>query len=185
MLLEELLARYGQLGIFIGSALEGETAAFLGGVTAHRKIISYPAASFAAASGSFLADEILFFAGRNANRLTIVQRLTKTSMPQRVTKLLDAHPVGFILSARFIYGMRTISPVVIGMSKIPALQFVLLNVLSAIIWGVVVTGIGYCFGNLVASLFGRLALHEHLALGLAAGIVAASGLALAFRRLVR
>ena len=181
-MLEELISKYGQLGIFIGSAVEGETAAFLGGVAAHRQIISFPAASFAASFGSFLADEALFFAGRHASRLSLIERLAKSHMAQRVTKLLEAHPIGFIFCARFLYGMRTVSPVIIGMSRIPTLQFVLLNIVSAAFWGAVMTGMGYWFGNLVETFLGRPALHVHFALGLAVVLVAAAVLAFTFRR---
>ncbi len=48
--------------------------------------------------------------------------------------LLERHPTGFILAFRFLYGMRTISPVIIGLSGVPFRKFLLLNAIAAGIW---------------------------------------------------
>ncbi len=160
--LETLISQYGVLALFLGAAFEGETAVFLGGVFAHRHFMSWWEAATAAALGSFAADQAWFFAGRYANRLAIVQRFLKTDATQKVNQLLEAHPTGFILAFRFIYGMRTVSPVAIGLSSVPAARFVILNFIAAVVWAVLITTIGYLFGNAVELLFGRLKLHLHL-----------------------
>lgn len=167
MSLETLISEYGVPAVFLGAAFEGETAVFLGGVFAHRHFMTWWEAAAAATLGSFAADQAWFFAGRYANRLAFVQRFLKTDAASKVSRLLEAHPTGFILSFRFIYGMRTVSPVLIGLSAIPALRFVVLNLIAAVIWGTLITTIGFLFGNVVESLFGRLKLHMHLLIMLA------------------
>ncbi|WJH39529.1 DedA family protein [Aliirhizobium terrae] len=159
---EHLIAQYGVLAVFLGAAFEGETAVFLGGVFAHRHFMTWWEAAAAATFGSFAADQAWFFAGRYANRLTFVQRFLKMEAATKVSRLLEAHPTGFILSFRFIYGMRTVSPVLIGLSAVPALRFVVLNFIAAVVWGTLIITIGYLFGNAVEALFGRSRLHMHL-----------------------
>jgi membrane protein DedA with SNARE-associated domain len=55
------------------------------------------------------------------------------------------------LSFRFLYGLRTVVPFVIGMSTVSTKRFVLLNIVGAIVWAIVVgivVGIGgYAFGH--------------------------------------
>lgn len=167
MSLEHLISQYGVLAVFLGAAFEGETAVFLGGVFAHRHFLTWWEAATAAALGSFAADQAWFFAGRYANRLAIVQRFLKSDAARRVNHLLEAHPTGFILAFRFIYGMRTVSPIAIGLTSVPAHRFVFLNFIAAIVWAVLITTIGYLFGNAVEALFGRLRLHLHLIITLA------------------
>lgn len=162
MSLEGLISHYGLAAVFIGAALEGETAAFLGGVFAHRHLLWWWQAAAAACFGSFAADQVLFFAGRYANRLAFVQRLTRTPAAARVNRLLETHPNKFILGFRFIYGIRTISPIAIGLSGVTPLRFVLLNLVAALVWGIVITTLGYLFGNAVEAVFGRVSLHLHL-----------------------
>jgi membrane protein DedA with SNARE-associated domain len=43
--------------------------------------------------------------------------------------------------------LRTISPIAIGTSHVPARTFMLLNAISATVWGVLFTGMGYLFGD--------------------------------------
>ncbi|RWX75898.1 DedA family protein [Neorhizobium lilium] len=166
MSLETLISEYGPLAVFLGAGIEGETAVFLGGVFSHRQLFPFWQAATAAVFGSFLIDQAWFFAGRYANRLALVQRFMQTSAAARVNRLLEAHPTGFILAFRFIYGMRTVSPVIIGLTSVPALRFVVLNFIAALVWGIAITAIGYLFGNAVEALFGRLKLHVHLLIAL-------------------
>lgn len=180
--LEHLISQYGVLAVFLGAAFEGETAVFLGGVFAHRHFMTWWEAATAAALGSFAADQAWFFAGRYANRLALVQRFLKTDAAQKVNHLLEAHPTGFILAFRFIYGMRTVSPIAIGLSSVPAVRFVVLNFIAAIVWAALITAIGYLFGNAVEMLFGRLRLHLHLVVAIVVIVAVVAVLAFVSRR---
>jgi len=180
--IEHLIEHYGLLAIFLGTAFEGETAAFLGGVIAHRGLLPWWAASLAACAGSFAGDQMWFFAGRYAARWKVVRRVMETPALSRVTALLERYPTGFILAFRFLVGLRTISPIVIGTTRISTAKFVALNAVAAFIWGQLFTALGYLFGHGIEQMMGRLPLHHHLliALGAAAAIAVA---ALAFRRM--
>lgn len=182
MSLQDLMAEYGPLAVFIGAGAEGETAAFLGGVLAHRHLMPWWQAAVAASAGSFVADQFFFLAGRYAARLAFVQRFSRQAAMQRVTGLLERYPTGFILAFRFIYGIRIISPVAIGLSKVPALKFLALNAIAAAVWGIGITAIGYLIGNAVEEVFGRLRLHRHLlvALGIILVVVIAAAVAVRY-----
>lgn len=183
-MLERLIGEYGVLAVFLGAAAEGETAAFLGGVFAHRQLIPYWQVALAACLGSFAADQFFFLSGRYATKWSYVQKLLGSEPIARVTRLLEAHPTGFILAFRFIYGIRTISPVAIGVSKVSARRFVMLNAIAALIWGVLITAIGYIAGQAVEALLGRLQLHLHLLIALACVAILVPLSAYVFRRAV-
>lgn len=182
MQIEHLISQYGPLAVFVGAGLEGETAVFLGGVFAHRQLFPFWQAAVAAVFGSFLVDQIWFFVGRYAHRLAIVQRFMKTKAAARVHRLLEQHPTGFILAFRFIYGMRTVSPIAIGLTSVSATRFVVLNFGAAVIWGIAIAAIGYLFGDAVESLFGRLRPHVHLLVAVCVGIAAVALLAFLLHR---
>lgn len=55
--MEELIARFGLLAIFVGAALEGEPFALEGGVFAHRGWMSLHAAVPTAAAGAIFIDQ--------------------------------------------------------------------------------------------------------------------------------
>ena len=170
MTVEDLISRYGEIAVFLGSGLEGETAAFLGGVAARHGSLFLPLTIAAAICGSFLADQIFFFLGRYARGWHRVDEILQAGAVQKVLLLLEAYPTGFVLGFRFLYGLRTISPVVIGTSRISTPRFILLNAAAAIVWGVLITSIGYYFGAAVQAMVGRLPLHKHLFIGLAGAL---------------
>ena len=185
-MLENLVATYGLLAIFLGSAVEGETVAFLGGISAHRHLLAYLPAALAASAGSFLADQAFFFAGRYARHFRYVRDVADSELGRKVTAMLERYPTGFILAFRFIYGMRTVSPIAIGLSNVAAVKFVLLNATAAVTWGFGITAIGYLFGRAAEAALGRLALHEHMLIGLVAAAAGAGAVGIfSYRRFRR
>ncbi|WP_431322864.1 DedA family protein [Rhizobium sp. YTU87027] len=181
-MLERLIGEYGVLAVFLGAAVEGETAAFLGGVFAHRQLIPYWQVALAACLGSFAADQFFFLSGRYATKWSYIQKLLGSEPIARVTRFLETYPTGFILAFRFIYGIRTISPVAIGVSKVSALRFAILNAIAALIWGVLITAIGFLAGQAVEAVLGRLQLHLHLLIALACVAILVPVTAYALRR---
>lgn len=122
------------------------------GVLAHKGLLPFWGVAACAAIGSALTDQLWFLAGRLARGRAWVQRVRGKPAYQRALRLLQRHPVGFLFSFRFVYGLRTISPVVIGTSDLPAWQFVALNGLAAAVWGPLLTWLGYQFGKALAPL---------------------------------
>ena len=147
MSIESFIAEYGLAAIFLGAAFEGETSVVTGGLLAHQNLLSLAGSAAAAVTGSFFADQLFFFAGRHYRDTQRVRRIAAKPAFAKALDTLDRHPTIFILGFRFLYGLRTISPIAIGTSHIPARTFVVLNAISALVWGVVFTAIGYVFGD--------------------------------------
>lgn len=145
--MESLLIRYGLLAIFLGAGVEGEAVVLTGGVLAGRGIVPLWAAMLAATCGSAMVDQAWFWAARGlSHKQWIIRQTTKPAFA-RALHFLERHPRSFILAFRFIYGMRTVSPIAIGMSGVSARLFVPLNLIAAALWAVAITWIGYRFGG--------------------------------------
>jgi membrane protein DedA with SNARE-associated domain len=168
---EPLIEQYGLFAVFIGAAIEGETVVFLGGVLSHRHLLPYWTVALTASAGSFCADQIFFFAGRYARQFPAVQAILRRPAFARVNELLERYPTGFIFAFRFLYGLRTISPIAIGTSKIRTEKFVLLNATAALVWGPFISGLGYVFGQSIEQAIGFLPLHQHVLIALIGIIV--------------
>jgi membrane protein DedA with SNARE-associated domain len=154
MTIETLIAHYGFAAIFVGAGVEGETSVIAGGVLAHRGLLSLWVAGVAA-TGSFVADQLFFAAGRHFRDHPRVRKMEQRPAFAKALVMLEHHPVLFIIGFRFLYGLRTISPMAVGTSQVRARTFALLNGLAAIIWGALFTGIGYGFGGGIERLFGN------------------------------
>ncbi len=147
MSIESFITQYGLAAIFLGAAFEGETSVVTGGLLAHQHLLPLIGSAAAAVTGSFAADQLFFFAGRHYRDTKRVRRIAEKPAFAKALDTLERHPTVFILGFRFLYGLRTISPVAIGTSHVPARMFMILNAISALVWGVVFTGIGYVFGD--------------------------------------
>jgi membrane protein DedA with SNARE-associated domain len=150
-----IIARYGLAALFVGGGIEGETVVVVGGILAHRGLVSLPGAMAATAAGSFAADQIFFLIGRKASGWRLVQRLKRNPIYARALSLLERYPIGFIFAFRFIYGFRTISPFAIGTSGVSERLFLPCNAAAAIIWACTFTTLGYVFGKEVERFLGR------------------------------
>jgi membrane protein DedA with SNARE-associated domain len=147
--LEALVARYGLWAILGGAGIEGEAVVITGGILAHRGLLPLWGVAIAAAVGSCIVDQLWFLAGRYFRDYRWVQSIAAKPAFARVLSILERHPTRFIFSFRFIYGLRTVSPIAIGASAVPAKRFVLINMVAAAIWGPLMAVIGYSFGKAI------------------------------------
>ena len=148
-----LIQNYGDwiyLVAFFWAALEGETFVIFAGLAAQRGYLNIFELIAAVGLGSFLGDQICFWLGRcYGNR--VLERFPKLQAGERLAiTWLEKHAIGFILSYRFMYGVRNVSSIVIGMSHLTWQKFALWNAIAAFIWAVAFSNIGYAFGDLVA-----------------------------------
>jgi membrane protein DedA with SNARE-associated domain len=155
MNVDALLTHYGLAAVFLGAMAEGETFVLAGGVLAHRGLISPVEAAVAAFLGSALADQICFFIGRRARSGRLVTRARANPAFAKALAFIERYPTGYILAFRYLYGLRVVSPIAIGVSEIPVARFVALNLISAATWAALFTTLGYVFGHALDGLLGR------------------------------
>jgi membrane protein DedA with SNARE-associated domain len=147
--LQALLENYGYIAVFIGALLEGETVLVMAGFAAHRGLLHLQWVIAVAAAGGFIGDQIFFALGRYRGRQMLVRLPSVQRHAARVEGLIHRHSTWLIIGVRFMYGLRIAGPVLIGMSRVSHVKFAMLNLLGALIWAVVVTGVGYLFGEAV------------------------------------
>lgn len=180
-MLSEMIAKYGYLAVFVGTFFEGETILVLGGFAAHRGYLELPYVMLAAFVGTFLGDQLYYFIGRRWGVRLLDKRPRWRERSAKAMALLHKYDVIFILSFRFIYGVRSVSPFVIGMSGISPMRFMPLNLIAAFIWAIAVGLLGYLFGEVFQMYLAEIKQYEFYILGGIAGI----GLLLWGRNLMR
>ena len=153
MSIETLIAKFGIATIFVGAGIEGEAVVTTGGMMAHRHFFPLWEAMLAATTGTFLADQAWFLLGRHFQHRRWVAKAMRKHAFSHTINVLEKHPTAFIFGFRFVYGLRTISPIAIGTTRVPLFKFMLLNALAAAIWGLLFTFIGYQFDRAIDPLF--------------------------------
>ncbi|MEZ5570386.1 MAG: DedA family protein [Halioglobus sp.] len=162
MSLEELVSTYGYTAVTIGTFLEGETILVLGGFAAHRGFLQLPLVMLCAFVGSFFGDQLFFFLGRRNGERMIDKRPHWREKSAKVMALLEKHQIALILGFRFLYGLRTVTPFLLGAARISPGRFFLLNMIGALVWAVVVGSLGYFFGYAVEAILGDIKRYELL-----------------------
>lgn len=163
---DHFLSAFGPAAILLGAAFEGQTVVIAGGVLARQHTISVWVATLAAALGTGLIDYALFILGRAFRHTAFVQRVAAKPAFAKAMGMIERYPTAFILSFRFLYGLRAAGPVAIGVSRVSQTRFALLNALAAGIWAGLFVALGYLFGPAVLrALDAALAHAAPLALG--------------------
>lgn len=148
---------YGPIAIALGAGFEGETAAIAGGVMAHHGMIPMWAAFLATAGGAFFADEMFFLLGRRFRDRPFVAHARQKPAFARAMAFIERYPDAYILIFRFLYGLRTVSPIALGLTNVPFRRFAALNAIAALVWSAVFTTVGFLFGPAVDRMLDALA----------------------------
>jgi membrane protein DedA with SNARE-associated domain len=144
-----LVQDYGYYAVFIGTLLEGEVILVLAGMAAHAEKLSLSVVIAIATVGGFLGDQIFFALGHRYGRQILARKPHWQQRVAKVNALLDRYHAPLIIMIRFMYGLRIIGPIVIGMSNVPRWRLALFNLIGALIWAPLIAGGGYIFGHVL------------------------------------
>lgn len=123
MSLEEIISTYGYTAIVVGTFFEGETILVIGGFAAHRGYLELPWVIICAFLGTMLGDQLYFYAGRAKGQRALEKRQNWKAKVEEILLLMDKHQILLMLGFRFLYGLRTITPFVLGISRIAPFRF--------------------------------------------------------------
>ncbi len=166
-LLIDWLKEYGYIILFLWSILEGEMGLIMGGIMSHTGDMWYPMAIFVAGLGGFTGDQIYFYIGR-FNKGFIQRKLHSQRRKFAIAHLLLKKYGWYIVFAqRYMYGLRTVIPMSIGITKYSAKKYALINLLSAWAWAAITITPAYIFGADILRILALAKQHWYLALPLA------------------
>ena len=143
------------LVVLIWTFLEGETIVIIAGAAASLGHLWLPLVILCAFCGSLSCDQLLFFVGRYKGKAIMAKRPSWQLRAAKVYRLVERHQTWLILGFRFLYGLRNITSLTLGMSEVSARRFVILNVTGAAVWAVAFAGGGYLFGAAMETFVGK------------------------------
>ncbi|WP_457561751.1 DedA family protein [Caminibacter pacificus] len=142
-----LLKEYGYIILFIWSIMEGETGLVMAGILSHTGDMNLWVAIVVAALGGFIGDQIYYYLGR-FNKNWVLKELNAHRRKFAKARLLLRKYGGWVIFIqRFIYGMRTIIPMTIGVLGYDPKKYAFINFISAFVWASVTIIPSYIFGE--------------------------------------
>ena len=170
-ILRSFVEAYGYYALLVGTFFEGETILLIGGLTAHLGYLYLPAVMVVAFIGSFSGDQIYFCVGRLKGRELLARHPAWWKRVDRVHCLLARYHDLIMIGFRFVYGIRILTPIVLGMDKsVKTARFFVFNAVGAVIWSAAVSSAGYFFGYAIEKVIKDVKHYEIIVLLVIVGI---------------
>jgi membrane-associated protein len=157
-----LLLAHGYLVIFLGAALDnfglpssGDIVLFAGGFFANNGQAALPLVMLIGFAGALVSDNAVYWIGRTGGR-PLIDRILKIRLLhflinekslEKVERYFESHGGKTVFVGRFGPGLRSMTPLFAGVTRMGYLRFVPYNVAAALVWSVVYSLIGYVFGQ--------------------------------------
>ncbi len=143
------LATYGYIGLFLYSLGGGFVALVGAGVLSFMGKMDLSLSIMIAFFANSIGDVLLFYMARY-QKSTMMEGLKKHRRKLALAHvMMKKYGSWIILIQKFVYGIKTLIPIAIGLTKYDFKRFAILNVISAAIWALSI-GIGsYYSGNVL------------------------------------
>lgn len=154
-LLGVFLVIFFESGIFFGFFLPGDSLLITAGVFARAGYFPITTLILGVIVASILGNMVGYFTGRFAGKKFFKKEASlffKKKYVYEAEHFYQKHGEGTIVLARFIPIIRTFAPIVAGIGKMKYKNFIIYNILSAIIWALLVPLLGYYIGGLVPNI---------------------------------
>ncbi len=148
------LSTYGYL-ILAYYSLGGGMLALIGaGILSSMGKMDITTSILIATVANAVGDNLLFYLART-NKETVQKYLKKHRRKIAWTNLLMRR-YGWmaVFLQKYIYGVKTLVPIVMGLTKYDMKKFTILNIPASIVWGLVVGLVSYYFSDWVRSWMG-------------------------------
>lgn len=143
----ELLREYGYLVILIWTFLEGETIVVIAGWLSGSLDLNPLLIALSAFVGSFCSDQVMFSLGKYKGREVLDHFPRVARNMDKATALFAKYDTVLILGFRFVYGVRNITPIMLGISGVTHKKFFFLNLIGAGVWAFTFTYGGLYVGK--------------------------------------
>ena len=157
----DLLLAHGYIVIFIGAALDnfglpasGDVVLFAGGWFSNIGRAALPLVMLSGFAGGLISDNAVYWIGRIGGRPLITRVLKMRFLHflinekhlARVEGYFETHGGKMVFVGRFGPGLRSMTPLFAGVSRMKYYKFLPYNLSAAAVWAVAYTLVGYAFG---------------------------------------
>ena len=142
-----LMKEYGYIILFSWSILEGESGLIMAGLLCSTGDMNLYIAIFVAGLGGFVGDQIYFYIGRYNKAFVHSKFKGQRRKFALAHLLLKKYGWPIIFAQRYMYGLRTVIPISIGLTRYDARTFAIINLISAWCWGAITIVPVWYFGE--------------------------------------
>lgn len=150
-IIDSLIA-YGYIILFFYSLGGGFFALAAAGVLSSLGKMDLYTSIAVAGIANFIGDQALLLFARS-NKAQVIEYLKKHRRKLAYSHILmKKYGVWVIFLQKYIYGVKTLVPIAIGLTKYNAIKFAIYNFIASIIWAVVIGVVSYLGGKTILSI---------------------------------
>jgi membrane-associated protein len=145
-----LLVVFAESGLLIGFFLPGDSLLFTAGLFAARGDLVFPVIMIGCIVAAIVGDQVGYLFGQRVGPALFRRpdsRLFKQEHVERAQAFFERHGAKTIVLARFVPIVRTFTPILAGVGRMPYRTFVTYNVVGGVLWGGGVTTLGLVLGK--------------------------------------
>jgi len=103
---------------------------------------------------NYIGDNVLFYmAQTNKESVMVYIKKFKGRIHGRTILLMRRYGWLVVFIQKYLYGIKTLVPIIMGLSKYDFRKFIILNIFASVAWGVVVGLLSYYFSTVVQGWF--------------------------------
>jgi membrane-associated protein len=141
---------YAEVGLFLGFFLPGDTLLIAAGIYAKQGKLSIAAVILVAALAAIAGDSTAYYIGHTLGPRVFRNKDSVLFRPEHVEKaeaFYEKYGPKTLLVAHFVPVVRTMTPLLAGVGKMPYKRFVSFNATGDSIWAILVSLAGYYVGS--------------------------------------
>jgi membrane-associated protein len=140
---------FAEVGLFLGFFLPGDTLLIAAGIYAKQGKFSIAAVMVVAAIAATAGDSTSYWIGRKMGRKVFRKEDSVIFKPEhiaRTEKFYEKYGAKALLVTHFIAVVRTFTPLLAGVGKMPYRKFLTFDAIGDTAWAIVVSLVGYIIG---------------------------------------
>lgn len=173
---------YAYVILYFGVLAEGELAIIGGTIAAQQNILNINLVAITAFFSTLTIDWGLFFSGKFFGKRIFSSFPKLQEKTQKPRTLVSENPNLILVFYRYLYGLRIITLLILGMSNVPAKKFIPYSLIAILIWTILFSALGYFMGEIISKFISE---NEHIGYVILLSIVSALAILFLLKRLIR
>lgn len=150
--MEQFIQDWGYIALFLYSFGGGFVGLIFAGVLSYAGDLNIYISILVAGVSNFLGDQFLFFLARK-NKNYAKDMMKKYGRKIALTHIMMRKYGSFVvIIQKYIYGVKTLVPLAMGLTKYSSIKFSILNAFATILWAIIVGYLSFTAGEYILSL---------------------------------
>ncbi|MCP4970484.1 MAG: DedA family protein [Arcobacter sp.] len=147
--MEDIIKDWGYIALFLYSFGGGFVGLVVAGVLSYSGELNIVVSIIIAGTSNFIGDQFLFYMARTN------KQYANDTMKRYGRKVALAHLLMrrygslVVFIQKYVYGIKTLIPLAMGLTKYSFQKFTIYNAFAAVAWAIIVGSISYMMGEII------------------------------------